>query len=208
MESRGISPGTVRRFQTLFFISQVTGLLPIILTIIWSAKYYGGYGLVDPDKLFNYHPTLMVLSMVYLSGNSMLIYRFMRFKPKRILKLIHAIIHGVNILIISFAFYAVYEVHSKKGIPHFYSLHSWLGMTVLSAYTSQAIGSFLIFMFPGASDPVRKYSMPFHIFGGVSSLVLSICKIISSLKIQSIPTTFFYRRRYLHGFHGKNYFFW
>lgn len=170
------SPEAIKRFRMLFMLSQVTGLLPIILTVVWCFKYYGGYGLEDADKLFNYHPTLMIISLVYLSGNSMLVYRFMRFKPKKYLKLLHASIHFLNILFISAGIWAVFDVHQRKNIPHFYSLHSWLGMTVSLAYTMQAIVSFCIFMFPGAKDSIRKYFMPFHVFGGVYSLVLSICK--------------------------------
>ncbi len=43
-------------------------MLVVILTGVWMGHYRGGFGW-SADNVFNWHPLLMVLSLVYLYGN-------------------------------------------------------------------------------------------------------------------------------------------
>ena len=59
---------------------------------VWTGHYLGGFaGTSQPDKEFNWHPLLMTVSMVYLYGTGILVYRVLRNEKKRTLKLVHAV---------------------------------------------------------------------------------------------------------------------
>ncbi|XP_074598349.1 plasma membrane ascorbate-dependent reductase CYBRD1-like isoform X2 [Brevipalpus obovatus] len=196
MDMEDIGPQKLKTFQTLFMVSQVTGLLSIILTVIWVYKFFGGLGLSDPDKEFNFHPILMIVAFLYMNGNSILIYRYMRKKPKPLLKWIHSSLHGINVLIIGFALFAVIDYHNRKKIPNFYSIHSWLGIAISVIYGLQSLGSFAIFMKPGASDSIRKMTLPLHVFGGISLFFLSVATILMGFTEKMI---FKYKKEYAAG---------
>lgn len=45
---------------------QVLGIAAIAMTAVWMAKYLGGFAWDGSSQEFNYHPLLMVTSMVFL----------------------------------------------------------------------------------------------------------------------------------------------
>ena len=64
----------------------------VVLVSIWTGHYLGGFaGPSQPDREFNWHPLLMTVSMIYLYGTGILLYRVFRNEKKRTLKLAHAI---------------------------------------------------------------------------------------------------------------------
>ena len=49
---------------------KASGFVAVVLTGIWTGHYLGGFGWNDnPKTQFNWHPLLMVISMIYLYGN-------------------------------------------------------------------------------------------------------------------------------------------
>ncbi|MFH4983585.1 hypothetical protein AB6A40_010294 [Gnathostoma spinigerum] len=63
-----------------------------------------------------------------------------------------------------------HDYHMKDGVldplPNLYSLHSWIGITVVVFYCLQYASGFSTFFFPGLSIPMRHFVMPFHqVFG-------------------------------------------
>lgn len=80
-------------FLQLFFCMQACGTLMLGCTLIWIMSYYGGFSWSDVNARFNFHPILMLLGMVYLSGNSLLAFRVLRTQPKPLVKIVHAAIH-------------------------------------------------------------------------------------------------------------------
>ena len=80
---RGLRPG--------FIISQVIGVSMVVLMSIWTGHFMGGFtGQSNPQLEFNWHPLLLTISLVYLYGNGILIYRLGRNERKSRLKVAHA----------------------------------------------------------------------------------------------------------------------
>lgn len=163
------------QFQVLFIVSQVIGIIAIVLTTIWSSKYWGGFGFEDANLEFNFHPPFMV-ALVYLCGNGILIFRGLRFKKKTPLKWIHTVFHWISLIVCGFALFTVIDFHNRKNFANFYSLHSWIGIFVSAVYFIQFFSSFVIFMIPCIPYSVRKLAMQFHVFGGLFILILLIGK--------------------------------
>lgn len=88
-------------------------------------------------------------------------------------KILHFTIQTSAIVISWIGFIAVYIFHSANNIAHFYSLHSWLGLTALLGVTISLVSSFLTFLFPKANAVYRKLALPFHVFGGIANIALS-----------------------------------
>ena len=61
-------PAAIAQFTTLLIISQVVGLVMMILAGTWMGQYHGGYGW-DISTVFNYHPLFMTMGMIFLYGD-------------------------------------------------------------------------------------------------------------------------------------------
>ena len=56
---------------TAFAVVQVVGVLMIGLCAIWGQHFLNGYSWSDSKQVFNYHPLLMTIGMIYLNANGM-----------------------------------------------------------------------------------------------------------------------------------------
>uniref|UniRef100_A0A8C5U1N4 Transmembrane ascorbate-dependent reductase CYB561 n=1 Tax=Malurus cyaneus samueli TaxID=2593467 RepID=A0A8C5U1N4_9PASS len=79
-------------------VSQLLGLTVLATTGAWLGRYRGGVGWHSPLQ-FNAHPLCMVLGMVFLQGDALLVYRVFRHEAKRSTKALHALLHGLALLI-------------------------------------------------------------------------------------------------------------
>ena len=92
---------------------QVVGLGLVVLMSVWTGHFLGGFSgqvtnqnmpsghvttVLTPDWLqsdpgleFNWHPLLLTISLVYLYGNGILVYRVARNERKSRLKVAHAV---------------------------------------------------------------------------------------------------------------------
>ena len=71
---------------------QVVGLGMVVMMSVWTGHFLGGFaGQSEPSLEFNWHPLLLTISLIYLYGNGILIYRIGRNERKSRLKLAHAI---------------------------------------------------------------------------------------------------------------------
>ncbi|NWH96973.1 CY561 protein, partial [Tichodroma muraria] len=180
-------------------VSQLLGLTLLATTGAWLGRYRGGVAWHSPLQ-FNAHPLCMVLGMVFLQGDALLVYRVFRHEAKRSTKALHALLHGLALVIALVGIIAVFESHRTKGIPDMYSLHSWCGMATFVLYLLQVRGGKLpappggkglcsacdtpvspqwflgcgFFLFPGAASSLRGWYKPQHIFFGIALFILSI----------------------------------
>ncbi|NXK48160.1 CY561 protein, partial [Chauna torquata] len=178
-------------------VSQLLGLTLLAATGVWLGHYRGGVAW-QSQLQFNVHPLCMVLGMVFLQGDALLVYRVFRNEAKRSTKMLHAVLHGLALVIalvggcwglgamdgagsdprsnglLSAGIVAVFESHRAKGIPDMYSLHSWCGMAAFVLYLVQWLLGCGFFLVPGASFSLRSRYKPQHIFFGITLFALSI----------------------------------
>ncbi|KAI1896537.1 hypothetical protein AGOR_G00095790 [Albula goreensis] len=154
--------------------SQVLGLACVIITGVWMGHYRGGYAWDGSSREFNVHPLCMVLGLVFLYGDAILVYRVFRNESKRSIKILHAVFHVIALIISVVGFVAVFDFHAKGKIQDMYSLHSWCGMLTFVLFCVQWLLGFTFFLFPGASQWLRKSYLSLHVFFGLVLLALAV----------------------------------
>lgn len=87
------------RFMQLYFLMQLFGALTIAGIFIWIMQFYDGLSWSKNKN--NFHYLFMVLGMVYLSGNSLILFRALKTVPKSVVKIVHATVH-ISALLFSF----------------------------------------------------------------------------------------------------------
>ena len=80
---------------------------------------------------------------------------------------------------------AVY-FHQKASITHFYSLHSWLGISTWLMFVTQFCSGFVAFLFPGASFSLRKMMMPYHRYFGIATFALASATCLTGINEKAI----------------------
>lgn len=95
------SPSSPAGLSAYVAVSQLLGLTLLATTGAWLGRYRGGVAWQSPLK-FNAHPLCMVLGMVFLQGDALLVYRAFRNEARRSTKALHALLHGLALLIALF----------------------------------------------------------------------------------------------------------
>jgi len=178
-----IEPNT-RGLNVGFIGVQVVGVTLVLMVSIWTGHYLGGFaGQSDPGLEFNWHPLLMTISMVYLYGTGILIYRIARNERKSRLKVAHATVMGTATLLACFGLKAVFDSHSlaTPPIPHTYSLHSWCGILTISLAVAQWFLGLVTFLWPGLASHLRSIFLPLHVFLGLSIFLMAIATALMGL---------------------------
>jgi len=186
IHNRGVFLGT-------FIAAQVPGLIAVVMMIVWTSDYRGGFswGAADPGHAFNWHPLLMTIGMIYLYGNGALIYRVlppvdqnMKFK----LKVLHATTMGVVFVLMVVALKAAFDSHDLKDppIPNLYTLHSWVGLSAAILFGMQWLSGLLVFLFPVAGAKLRANLLPFHQYYGSAIFALVIAAALMGLLEKAI----------------------
>ncbi|XP_055373336.1 plasma membrane ascorbate-dependent reductase CYBRD1 isoform X2 [Condylostylus longicornis] len=176
-------------FKVLYLVTQLVGITLIILMTSWIGIHLNGFGgTSNPSIEFNWHPFLMTIGMIFLYGNSILIYRGLRQTRKKKLKLIHATIHGIAFILIVIALITVFDSHNLAvpPIPNMYSLHSWLGLGAVILFAGQWVGGFVAFLLPGMKESLKATIMPFHVYFGLFGFVLAIASALMGLTEKAI----------------------
>lgn len=161
-------------FAWLVGVSQLLGLVSVVLTGVWMGHYRGGFAWDGSAQEFNLHPLCMVLGLVFLQGDAILVYRVFQNEAKRNVKLLHGIIHLLALVISIVGFVAVFDFHRAAKIPDMYSLHSWCGMATLVLFCIQWVMGLVFFLFPVASAWLRASYLPIHVFSGLVLLVMAV----------------------------------
>jgi hypothetical protein len=61
---------------------------------------------------------------------------------KEVKKVIHLVLHAIAIILGCVGIAAAFKNHNESNIANLYSLHSWLGITIISLYGIQVNHSF------------------------------------------------------------------
>ncbi|ODN00242.1 Cytochrome b reductase 1, partial [Orchesella cincta] len=141
----------------------------LIFVIIWVYQA-GGFAKSATEP----HAALMVTAMILFGSIASTAFRFAISCRLKTVKYIHAGIHSLAFILGSYGIWIKFDEKSKvkpNPKPHFGSLHSWYGLTVIIVYLLQArkrlIGGGLVFLLPQTPWPLRIGAKPYHKAVGV-----------------------------------------
>jgi len=123
--------------------------------------------------VFNWHPLLMILAFCFMTVAS-LSFRYRHFRLSRgTSKLLHGVGWAIGVGCMAVGLVAVFFSHNDRAsgfIANMYSLHSWVGMTVLVMYSVQFLVGVGAFALPhrvlGISGASKAKILQVHKFFG------------------------------------------
>ncbi|XP_002510795.2 transmembrane ascorbate ferrireductase 1 [Ricinus communis] len=157
------------------FVAHALGIIGAIMVLVWCIDFRGGlaWEAVNKNLIFNIHPVLMLIGLVIIGGQAIMSYKSLPLKKEQ-KKLVHLVLHAIALILGCIGIYTAFKNHNESGIANLYSLHSWLGITIISLYGIQWIYGFIVFFFPGAPAAVRSASLPWHVIFGVLVYILAV----------------------------------
>ncbi|KAK2501248.1 hypothetical protein MC885_013550 [Smutsia gigantea] len=158
-----------RGFLGLLVSALLVGFLSVLFTLIWVLHYREGLGWDGSALEFNWHPVLVVTGLVFIQGIAIIVYRLpWTWKcSKLLMKCIHAGLNAIAAILAIISLVAVFDFHNARSIPNMYSLHSWIGLTVVILYILQLLLGFFTFLLPLAPLSLRAFLMPVHVYSGL-----------------------------------------
>ncbi|KGN60469.1 transmembrane ascorbate ferrireductase 1 [Cucumis sativus] len=159
----------------LTVVSHVVGIVAMIMVLVWTIHFRGGlaWEAVNKNLIFNIHPVLMLLGLIIIGGEAIMSYKSLPLR-KEVKKVIHLVLHGVALGLGIVGIIAAFKNHNESGIANLYSLHSWIGIGVISLYGLQWVYGFATFFYPGGSGDLRRVSLPWHVVFGLAVYVLAV----------------------------------
>eukprot|EP00571_Detonula_confervacea_P000420 CAMPEP_0172314198 /NCGR_PEP_ID=MMETSP1058-20130122/21918_1 /TAXON_ID=83371 /ORGANISM="Detonula confervacea, Strain CCMP 353" /LENGTH=300 /DNA_ID=CAMNT_0013028001 /DNA_START=119 /DNA_END=1024 /DNA_ORIENTATION=- len=172
-------------------ISLLLSPVAIILVSIWASSLGGvSWAQGEAKRVFNWHPVMMVTAYAImnvgalifrisgtssyqasLQGSSSMPAASSGSKKRGIAKFSHASIWSLSFIFGIVGILAVFKSHNDPisgYIANLYSLHSWVGILVLSLYTLQFLVGFLAFggLLSGRSRMSNPIVMEIHKYTG------------------------------------------
>uniref|UniRef100_A0A2P2ME25 ascorbate ferrireductase (transmembrane) n=1 Tax=Rhizophora mucronata TaxID=61149 RepID=A0A2P2ME25_RHIMU len=157
------------------FVAHVLGVAGAAMVLVWCIHYRGGLAWESSNKslIFNIHPVLMLIGLIIIGGEAIISYKALPFKKEE-KKIIHLILHAIALILGIIGIYTAFKFHNESSIANLYSLHSWLGIGIISLYGIQWIYGFGTFFFPGGPATLRSLSLPWHVLFGLFVYVLAV----------------------------------
>ncbi|KAM5557327.1 transmembrane ascorbate ferrireductase 1 [Rosa sericea] len=157
------------------FVVHALGVALLVLVLVWSIYFRGGFAWEATNKnlIFNLHPFLMVLGLIFLGGEAIISYRTLPLR-KDVKKLVHLVLHALALALGIIGIYLAFKNHNESGVANLYSLHSWIGIGVICLYGIQWIYGFLVFFYPKGSPGLRSDSIPWHVIFGLVVYILAV----------------------------------
>lgn len=168
------------------WIASGMSILTLVMTILWATsanteeKYLGG--LDWDDRVFNWHPILMVGGMLVGLTNGILSFR--RPLQKSTNKMFHVLWFVTTIITMSIGLKAVWKSHNDKKPykANLYTLHSIIGLSAVVLLSQNFVLGFLNFLSPLISEKIKKVYKPNHIFLGVCTLIMAVMAITTGIQ--------------------------
>ena len=158
--------------------AHVLALAIILVVYAWIAKLGG---LISPwhsagkaKLVFNWHPLLMVTAFAFMTVSSLSFRAPWKANNRNVTKLVHATCWAVAALSATLGLLAVFRSHNDKQsgyIANMYSLHSWIGASVILLYIVQFVAGLRAFGGPRVasqswSAPARAVLLKVHVVVG------------------------------------------
>ncbi|KAK1437629.1 hypothetical protein QVD17_03423 [Tagetes erecta] len=146
----------------LLVVSRVCASLVAILVLTWALFFT-----TKPLNIYSVlHPLLMVIGLILISGEGILVHRWLDGSRKR-KKLVHLWMQGVALGTGIIGIWTKFE-------PNFYTLHSWLGLLSVSLFGAQWLMGFISFWHRGEVRMSRMRVLPWHVFLGLYTYGLAV----------------------------------
>ncbi|GAB2294039.1 hypothetical protein Dimus_028255 [Dionaea muscipula] len=157
------------------YVAHSLAVVGVILVLIWAIHFRGGLAWEAKNKalIFNIHPVLLLIGFIILGGEAAISYKSLPFKKEQ-KKVIHLVLHAVALILGIVGIYAAFKYHNESNIVNLYSLHSWIGIGVISLYAIQWVYGFVVFFYPGGSSSLRSESVPWHVLLGLFVFSLAV----------------------------------
>ena len=100
--------------------------------------------------IFNWHPLMMITAFLFMTVAS-LSFRYRGMGTKVLSKIVHGVSWAVAMLCMMVGLIAVFRSHNDEQsgfIANLYSMHSWMGLFVLTVYIMQFLAGVFTFGFP------------------------------------------------------------
>lgn len=164
-----------------YIFTHIFAVISVCLVVDWATDSLGGLYTINMDDptsdnykyVFNWHPVMMVLGMLFCFVEAALSYRTWKHLDSmckmKMAKLIHLVWQTAAVICISVGLYAVFTAHNKNNKPNLYSLHSWIGISVVTLYFTQYVVGVYTFLTPKSVSPIsqRENYKPYHIYFGL-----------------------------------------
>ncbi|MCD7450346.1 hypothetical protein HAX54_005548 [Datura stramonium] len=146
-----------------------------IMVLVWCIHFRGGLAWEADNKnlIFNIHPVLMLIGFIILGGEAIMSYKSFPLE-KQVKKVIHLVLHAIALILGIIGIYTAFKNHNESNIPNMYSLHSWVGIGVITLYGIQWVYGFVVFFYPGGSSEIRRDSLPWHVLFGMFVYVMAV----------------------------------
>eukprot|EP00258_Populus_trichocarpa_P022007 XP_024438026.1 uncharacterized protein LOC7484383 isoform X1 [Populus trichocarpa] len=122
----------------LTFVAHALAVAGAVTVLVWNLYYRGGLAWEATNKslIFNLHPVLMLIGLIIIGGEAIMSYKSLPLK-KEVKKVIHLVLHAIAMILGSVGIAAAFKNHNESNIANLYSLHSWLGISIISLYGIQ-----------------------------------------------------------------------
>ena len=129
-------------FGILYTLAQLLLFGSVIIFVYWIVQHEEGFAWSNHrGKQFNLHAVLMMTGFIFMNGQSMLIYKSFSCCKKIYNKIIHCIIFVCSVSAITIGIVAAiqgqHNVPKGAAAKHFYSVHSWIGITAVTLFALQ-----------------------------------------------------------------------
>nr|XP_054767273.1 transmembrane ascorbate-dependent reductase CYB561-like [Lytechinus pictus] len=181
------SPSSVRDLKRRLFVPlvifiEILGVLAVVLLGVWVAYYplRSGFHWDALGKIY-IHPFMMTLGMVFVFGNSTLIYRVGALIPirRRVIKACHA---GMMVIVITCTALGIYLAVTSIVGKRLQNVHAVLGIATTTLFVLQFLCALFIFVIPLAPQWIKESYMHLHAFFGILTLVSATATCLTGIQ--------------------------
>nr|XP_043606869.1 probable transmembrane ascorbate ferrireductase 4 [Erigeron canadensis] len=162
---------------SLLFLARFSATIVAILVLTWAlyftTSFLPHHTPSQHDLIYSVlHPLLMVIGFILISGEAILVHRWLPGSRKR-KKWVHLWLQGLALASGIFGIWTKFQ--GRDGVvANFYSLHSWMGILCVSLFGAQWLMGFLSFWHRGEVRTTRIQVLPWHVFLGLYTYGLAV----------------------------------
>ncbi|BDA44414.1 probable cytochrome b reductase 1 [Coccomyxa sp. Obi] len=166
---------------------RVLWLAALIVLLIWVERY--GYGFknaaADYGAMLSLHYLFMFLAFPVCMAEAILSYRvpLIPVGSRSSIKYMHATLHTLAgiFIILGLVFVQLFKRTSKES--HFFSLHSWIGITAIAMYVGQYVAGLYIYLVSKWAPQAKADFYKVHRFLGAATLLTGFAAILLGVMV-------------------------